>query len=58
MPTADDPTTFPTITAIVRNPDGDTIEITESTAHDTHAEFMTHAWRCIMAGYRVEFYRA
>ena len=58
MPPADDPTTFPAITAIVRTLDGDTIEITESAAHDAHEEFMAYVCRCVAAGYRVEVCRA
>ena len=49
--------TSPTITAIVRNQDGDSVEITESAAYDTHTDFMTYAMRCVAAGYRVEIYR-
>jgi len=58
MPRADDPATFPAMSAIVRTLDGDTVEITESAAHTAHAEFMAYVCRCVATGYRVEVSRA
>jgi len=58
MPTADDPETFPAMSAIVRTPNGTTVEITESAAYTAHAEFISYVCRCVTTGYRVEVCRA
>ena len=55
MTSTDDP---PAMSAIVRTLDGDTVEITESAAHDAHEEFMAYVCRCVASGYRVEVCRA